>query len=245
MTCDASAGNRRPGVRRTLVCAAAGLGYTRRHGLIQPASTAPSPDSARATTVRNPRSRRLPRSSGLPIDQALRLAAPFGGGIGRQGEVCGAAAGALMALGLRFGGAVADKAAKERAYAVAAEFVRRFEDRTGALRCRDLIHADMSTPEGMADARERKVFATDCPRFVAAAVEIAGELIDGAASARPPRPGVRSCRAKTAHPPPARAGGGWAAYRFASTPPAGARYSPRTSTSSIPSSFLTAASRHC
>ena len=101
---------------------------------------------------------------GLPIDQALRLAAPFGGGIGRQGEVCGAAAGALMALGLRFGGAVADKAAKERAYAVAAEFVRRFEDRTGALRCRDLIHADMSTPEGMADARERKVFATDCPR---------------------------------------------------------------------------------
>lgn len=116
----------------------------------------------------------------LPLDTALRLAAPFGGGIGRQGEVCGAASGALMALGLRFGEAGNDKAAKDRAYVVAAEFVQRFEERCGALRCRDLIHADMTTPEGLADARERKVFATECPRFLAAAVEIAGELMRGA-----------------------------------------------------------------
>jgi C_GCAxxG_C_C family probable redox protein len=114
---------------------------------------------------------------GLPLDAALRLAAPFGGGIGREGEVCGAASGALMALGLRYGNAAADKAAKEQAYAIAAEFVRRFEDRTGGLRCRDLIQADMSTPEGLADARERKVFTTLCPGFVAAAVGIAEELL--------------------------------------------------------------------
>ncbi len=114
---------------------------------------------------------------GLPLDVALRLAAPFGGGIGRQGEVCGAASGALMALGLRYGEASADKAAKERAYAVAAEFMRRFEEECGALRCRDLIHADMTTPEGLADARERNVFSTECPRFVAAAVEIAASIL--------------------------------------------------------------------
>jgi C_GCAxxG_C_C family probable redox protein len=115
---------------------------------------------------------------GLPLDVALRVAAPFGGGIGRQGEVCGAASGALMALGLKYGRADADKDAKERAYAVTAEFLRRFEERTGALRCRDLIQVDMSTPEGMAAARERKVFGTLCPGFVAAAVEIAGELLE-------------------------------------------------------------------
>ena len=114
---------------------------------------------------------------GLPLDMALRIAAPFGGGIGRQGEVCGAASGALMALGLRFGGATPDKAGKEAAYAVAAEFLRRFEARTGHLRCRDLIQADMSTPEGLAAARERKVFTTLCPEFVAAAVEIVEELL--------------------------------------------------------------------
>jgi C_GCAxxG_C_C family probable redox protein len=114
---------------------------------------------------------------GLPLDVALRLAAPFGGGIGRRGEVCGAATGALMALGLAFGGATADKAGKERAYAMAAEFLGRFEERTGHLHCRDLIEADMTTPEGLADARGRKVFSTICPAYVQAAVEIAEELL--------------------------------------------------------------------
>jgi C_GCAxxG_C_C family probable redox protein len=128
----------------------------------------------------------LAEELGLSSDVALRIAAPFGGGIGRQGEVCGAASGALMALGLRFGSASEDKDAKERAYTVAAEFVRRFEERAGALRCRDLIHADMTTPEGLADARERKVFSSDCPRYVAAAMEIAeGMLRDAARDAQP------------------------------------------------------------
>jgi C_GCAxxG_C_C family probable redox protein len=114
---------------------------------------------------------------GLPLEAALRVAAPFGGGIGRAGEVCGAASGALMALGLRFAEANNDKVTKERAYDVAAEFVRRFEERAGALRCRDLIQSDLTTAEGLADARERKVFATECPRFVAMAVEIAETLM--------------------------------------------------------------------
>lgn len=114
---------------------------------------------------------------GLPLDLAFRLATPFGGGIGRQGEVCGAASGALMALGLRFGNATPDKAGKEQAYAIAAEFLRRFEARTGHVHCRDLIQADMTTPGGLAGARERKVFTTLCPGYVAAAVEIAQELL--------------------------------------------------------------------
>lgn len=114
---------------------------------------------------------------GLPLEVAFRLASPFGGGIGRQGEVCGAASGALMALGLRYGSATPDKAKKERTYAVAAEFLHTFEARFGSVCCRDLIQADTSTPEGLAAARERKVFTTLCPAFVAAAVEIAEELL--------------------------------------------------------------------
>lgn len=114
---------------------------------------------------------------GLPLDTALRLAVPFGGGIARQGEVCGAASGALMALGLRYGSALPDKAAKERMYALAAEFLRRFEAANGAIRCRDLIGFDTSTPEGQAAAREQRVFASICPHVVAAAIEIAAELL--------------------------------------------------------------------
>ena len=40
---------------------------------------------------------------GLSEDLALRIAAPFGGGIGHMGEVCGAVSGAMMVLGLRNG----------------------------------------------------------------------------------------------------------------------------------------------
>jgi len=114
---------------------------------------------------------------GLPLESAFRIAAPFGGGIGRQGEVGGAASGALMALGLCFCGVTGGKDEKEAMYVVAAEFLRRFEARTGAVRCRDLIQADMTTPEGLADARERKVFDTVCSGVIAAAVEIADEML--------------------------------------------------------------------
>ncbi len=55
---------------------------------------------------------------GLEPDLALRIASPFGGGIGRTGQICGAATGGLMALGLRHGfSQTDDKAAKERIYA--------------------------------------------------------------------------------------------------------------------------------
>jgi len=120
---------------------------------------------------------------GLPLDVAMRLAVPFGGGMGRRGEVCGAASGALMALGLRHGSPVADKDAKEAMYAITAEFLRRFEARTGALHCRDLIQADMTTPDGLAWARARNVFTTICPGIISAAVEIADDLMQ--------RPGER------------------------------------------------------
>ncbi len=38
-------------------------------------------------------------SEGMSEAQRLALAAPFGGGVARQGEICGALTGALLALG--------------------------------------------------------------------------------------------------------------------------------------------------
>jgi C_GCAxxG_C_C family probable redox protein len=40
---------------------------------------------------------------GIPLDTMLRMASPFGGGIGRQREVCGAVSGMLMIAGLLYG----------------------------------------------------------------------------------------------------------------------------------------------
>jgi C_GCAxxG_C_C family probable redox protein len=114
---------------------------------------------------------------GLPLEIALRLAAPFGGGIGRLGEVCGAVSGALMALGLRYGSATPEPQGKDRAYCVAREFVARFEARQGAFRCRDLLGVDIGTPAGYAEARARDAFKTTCPAAIAAAAAIVGELL--------------------------------------------------------------------
>ncbi len=101
---------------------------------------------------------------GLSNELALRLAAPFGGGIGRQGEVCGALTGALMVLALQY--AQDRPEGKEEMYRIAGEFIGEFQRRHGALRCRDLVGFDISTPEGLQAARQRNVFTTLCPLLV-------------------------------------------------------------------------------
>jgi C_GCAxxG_C_C family probable redox protein len=118
---------------------------------------------------------------GLPLETGLMIAAPFGAGLGRLGRTCGAASGALMALGLRYGHTAAgDAATKERVYRLTREFTARFTDRLGSLECRELLGYDISQPEQLQRVREQDLFHTRCPQFVAAAAEILATLIDRA-----------------------------------------------------------------
>ena len=110
---------------------------------------------------------------GIQNDIALRLASPFGGGIVRQGDVCGAVIGALLALGVQKGSASVE--AKEDTYRLAGDFITRFRERHGSILCRELIGYDISTPGGLQSARQQKVFTTLCPLFVQSAVEIVAE----------------------------------------------------------------------
>lgn len=52
--------------------------------------------------------------AGLDVKTALRLSAPFGGGMGRMREVCGGVSGMFMAIGLFFGYDEPDGAQEER-----------------------------------------------------------------------------------------------------------------------------------
>jgi C_GCAxxG_C_C family probable redox protein len=115
---------------------------------------------------------------GVPVETALKIAAPFGGGIGRLGEVCGAVSGGLMAIGAAEGNAVADPAAKDRSYRLAREFAGEFRRRHGAITCRDLLGCDIGTPEGHQQAREAGVFKQRCPRFIQDATEIAAAVLE-------------------------------------------------------------------
>jgi C_GCAxxG_C_C family probable redox protein len=115
---------------------------------------------------------------GLDQETALKIAGTFGGGMGRKAETCGAVTGALMALGLKYGATdAADKEAKEKAYALAREFVDRFEARHGSSVCRELLGWDISTPAGHEAAKYRRLFSTLCPKYVADAAEIVEVLL--------------------------------------------------------------------
>ena len=116
---------------------------------------------------------------GLDDDQALRLAAPFGGGFGHRGEICGAVSGAMMVIGLKKGYIdPQDKAAKHALYDLAGEFQERFVERQGTIHCRDLLGVDISSPDQLELARETGVFKTRCPNFVQSAVEILEDMFE-------------------------------------------------------------------
>jgi C_GCAxxG_C_C family probable redox protein len=115
---------------------------------------------------------------GVDEETALRVAAAFGGGWARSGNVCGAASGALMVLGMKYGMVRADAPeAKERTYAIAQEFAERFRAANGAVDCRDLLGHDMSTAEGRQAIKEAGVTKTLCPGLVQNATEILDELL--------------------------------------------------------------------
>jgi C_GCAxxG_C_C family probable redox protein len=113
---------------------------------------------------------------GIQTDLALKLASPFGGGIARQGDVCGAVIGALLVLGLQKGNSTVE--AKDETYRLAENFIQRFRERHGAVLCRELIGHDISTSEGLQSAREQRVFVALCPAFVQSAVELIAEQVN-------------------------------------------------------------------
>ena len=115
---------------------------------------------------------------GISQEKALKTAAAFGAGIARRADMCGAVSGALMLIGLRHGATQADdQAAKEKTYALSQEFMRRFKALHGSLECRALLGADLSTPEGMKEAKEKHLPATVCPKFVRDAAQIIQEIL--------------------------------------------------------------------
>ena len=115
---------------------------------------------------------------GLDREAALRLAQPFGGGIARRADWCGAVTGAFLAIGLKHGRDRAeDAAARDRTYALVNEFIARFSARHGQLKCRDLLGCDIGTAEGMKQAEARKLHQTKCEDFVRDAAAFLEELL--------------------------------------------------------------------
>jgi C_GCAxxG_C_C family probable redox protein len=100
------------------------------------------------------------------------IASGFAGGIGRQGSVCGAVIGGVMAIGLKYGTNEASVQKRENVSHQTSEFLNQFKKQCGSVYCRDLIGFDLSTPEGREKAWAANVFQEKCRHFVECAVRI-------------------------------------------------------------------------
>jgi C_GCAxxG_C_C family probable redox protein len=95
------------------------------------------------------------------------VATAFGGGMGRMGHICGALSGGLMVIGLAIGRTDGkDDEGKKEAYSEAQELFKRFQERWGALTCRELTQCDLSTKEGFNKYRDLKIHETKCSEII-------------------------------------------------------------------------------
>ncbi|MGD0337250.1 MAG: C-GCAxxG-C-C family protein [Bacteroidota bacterium] len=117
-------------------------------------------------------------SLGLNEQQALKIACPFGAGMGRMQGTCGAVVGAFLVLGLKYGRYTPeDEEAKEHTYKLVNTFTNKFLALHKTINCRELLGADMNTEEGQRVIKEQDLFRTRCLQYVKDAAAIVEELI--------------------------------------------------------------------
>ena len=94
---------------------------------------------------------------GFTNDQALRMAASFGGGIGRMRATCGAACGMFLLAGLQNGSATpGDAEGKKQNYALVQQLAQQFKAEHGSLICAEL--------RGLAPRQQHPSDPTPAPR---------------------------------------------------------------------------------
>ncbi|MCQ2753224.1 MAG: C-GCAxxG-C-C family protein [Bacilli bacterium] len=111
----------------------------------------------------------------IKLDEATitKIASPFGGGLGRMRETCGALSGALIVLGYLYGSDNANAQAKERLYVHVQAIVKAFKDKNGFVLCRDLLHLDhQSDTPRPAERNAQYYHSRKCVEIVSSAAEI-------------------------------------------------------------------------
>lgn len=94
-------------------------------------------------------------------DIAKKMATPFGGGIGRAEDVCGALAGGVLAIGANIGRTMPEQD-RLRSYNAAGELHKKFLERFGSTSCKVLNNSDFKSPEHRVRCGG---FVEECARF--------------------------------------------------------------------------------
>ena len=117
---------------------------------------------------------------GFTNEQALKMSASFGGGIGRMRQTCGAACGLFMLAGLETGCTDGkDREGKEANYKVVQELAEEFRKRNGSLICAELLGLAKTAPTPTTpEARTAEYYKKrPCVKMVEEAARIWSEFL--------------------------------------------------------------------
>lgn len=118
---------------------------------------------------------------GYTEEQALRMSASFGGGIGRMRQTCGAACGMFLLAGLENGATdAANKDGKAANYALVQELACTFKERNGSINCGELLGLSKTAcVTSIPENRTPRYYAKrPCPKIVEEAARIWAEYIE-------------------------------------------------------------------
>ena len=115
----------------------------------------------------------------IDIDTALKVASPFGGGMGRLREVCGSVSGMFMVLGFIKGyHEPGDYEGKKELYEHVQELARRYEEANGSIICRELLGLDGKKEDAAPEKRTDEYYKQrPCAAKIGSAAEILEEYI--------------------------------------------------------------------
>ncbi|MCQ2112262.1 MAG: C-GCAxxG-C-C family protein [Bacteroidaceae bacterium] len=112
---------------------------------------------------------------GFTPEQALKVSASFGGGIGRMRETCGAVCGMAMLVGMEKGQINPnDSQAKQENYKAVQQLAQLFREQNGSIKCSELLGLRKDAPiKSAPDERTAEYYRTrPCLRMVESAVEM-------------------------------------------------------------------------
>lgn len=115
--------------------------------------------------------------TGMEKEMTAKLVSPFGGGMGRMREVCGAVSGMFFVLGHLYGYDNSDAdSEKKELYQQVQQLAEKFRDQNGSIICRELLDNPPSDPNP--SPRTAEYYAKrPCARLVMTAARLMDEFI--------------------------------------------------------------------
>ncbi len=117
----------------------------------------------------------------IPSDQLAAIASPFGGGMGRLREVCGAVSGMFLVSGFVFPNSdPSDKELQKKSYEAVQQLADGFKQINGSIICRELLGMQQEGKESpVAEVRTAEYYKKrPCVELVGDAARVLGEYIN-------------------------------------------------------------------